>query len=111
MSEMPLSADPQAYLENLMRAGQDAMKRYDDALASAAGVQTAEYLSSGRPPFPFALIADLQRDYAVMQACVYLRPARSKRASPETQQWIGRVAALIKARIWRALLPPAILGL
>jgi polyhydroxyalkanoate synthase len=63
MSEMPLSADPQAYLENLMRAGQDAMKRYDDALASAAGVQTAEYLSSGRPPFPFALIADLQRDY------------------------------------------------
>jgi poly[(R)-3-hydroxyalkanoate] polymerase subunit PhaC len=37
MSEMPLSADPQGYLENLMRAGQDAMKRYDDALASAAG--------------------------------------------------------------------------
>jgi polyhydroxyalkanoate synthase len=63
MSEMPLSADPQGYLENLMRAGQDAMKRYDDALASAAGVQTEEYLSSGRPPFPFALIADLQREY------------------------------------------------
>ena len=63
MSEMPLSADPQAYLENLMRAGQDAMKRFDDALASATGVQTEEYLSSGRPPFPFALIADLQREY------------------------------------------------
>jgi polyhydroxyalkanoate synthase subunit PhaC len=52
MSEMPLSADPQGYLENLMPAGQDAMKRYDDALASAAGVQTEEYLSSGVRPSP-----------------------------------------------------------
>ena len=63
MSEMPLSADPQAYLENLMRAGQDAMKQFDDALASATGVQTEESLSSGRPLFPSALIADLQREY------------------------------------------------
>ena len=63
MSEMPLSADPQAYLENLMRAGQDAMKQFDDALASATGVQTEESHSSGRPLFDSALIADLQREY------------------------------------------------
>ena len=63
MSEMPLSADPQAYLENLMRAGQDAMKQFDDALASATGVQTEEFALTGRPLFPFALIADLQREY------------------------------------------------
>ena len=63
MSEMPLSADPQAYLENLMRAGQDAMKQFDDALASATGVQTEESPSPGRPLFDSALIADLQREY------------------------------------------------
>ena len=63
MSELPLSADPQVYLENLMRAGQDAMKQFDDALATATGVQTEDSLSSGRPLFPFALIADLQREY------------------------------------------------
>ncbi len=46
-----------------MRAGKDAMKRFDDALVSAAGVGTKETLSSGRQLFPFALIADLQREY------------------------------------------------
>ena len=63
MNSIPPFADAQAYLENLMRAGQDAMKQFDDALASATGVQTEEPLSSGRPLFPFALIADLQREY------------------------------------------------
>jgi polyhydroxyalkanoate synthase len=55
--------DAQGYLENLLRAGQDAMKQFDDALASATGVRTEESLSSGRQLFPFALIADLQREY------------------------------------------------
>ncbi len=63
MSTVPSSNDAQAYLENLMRAGQDAMKQFDSALASAAGVQNEELLSSGRPLFPFALVADLQREY------------------------------------------------
>jgi polyhydroxyalkanoate synthase subunit PhaC len=63
MNSTPPSADAQGYLENLMRAGQDAMKQFDDALASATGVQTEESLSSGRALFPFALIADLQREY------------------------------------------------
>jgi polyhydroxyalkanoate synthase len=63
MNTIPPSADAQGYLENLMRAGQDAMKQFDDALASATGVQTEDALSSGHPFPPFALIADLQREY------------------------------------------------
>jgi polyhydroxyalkanoate synthase len=46
-----------------MRAGQDAMKQFDDALVSAAGVGTKESLSSGRLFFPFTFFADLQREY------------------------------------------------
>jgi poly[(R)-3-hydroxyalkanoate] polymerase subunit PhaC len=63
MNSIPPSTDAKGYLENLLRAGQDAMKQFDDALASATGVQTEESLSSGRPLFPIALIADLQREY------------------------------------------------
>jgi polyhydroxyalkanoate synthase len=54
--------DAEEYLENLMRAGQDAMKQFDDALVSAAGVGTRA-AGSGRLFFPFTLIADLQREY------------------------------------------------
>ena len=63
MTSTPPPVDAQEYLENLMRAGQDAMKQFDDALVSAAGVGTKDSLSSGRLFFPFALIADLQREY------------------------------------------------
>lgn len=63
MSGTPRSADAPSYLERLMRVGQDAMKQFDDALASATGVQTEESLSSERPFSPFAVVADLQRDY------------------------------------------------
>jgi polyhydroxyalkanoate synthase subunit PhaC len=63
MNSIPPFADAQAYLESLMQAGQDAMKQFDDALASATGVQPEEPLSSGRPVSPFALILDLQREY------------------------------------------------
>src|ERR1700687_1369984 len=63
MTSTPPPVDAEEYLENLMRAGQDAMKQFDDALVSAAGVGTKESLSSGRQLFPFAFIADLQREY------------------------------------------------
>ena len=63
MNSIPPFAGAQAYLESLMQAGQDAMKQFDDALASATGVQPQEPLSSGRPVSPFALILDLQREY------------------------------------------------
>jgi polyhydroxyalkanoate synthase len=63
MASTPPSVDAQGYFENLMRAGQDAMKQFDDALALAAGVGTKDPVSPGRQLFPFAMIADLQRDY------------------------------------------------
>jgi polyhydroxyalkanoate synthase len=63
MSSIPSSSDAQGYLENLMWAGQDAMKQFEDAFASATGVQTEEPLSSGRRLGSFSLIADLQREY------------------------------------------------
>ena len=56
-------ADAKGYLENLVRAGQDAVKQLDDALATAAGVRSEESASSGRLFFPFGLIVDLQRGY------------------------------------------------
>jgi polyhydroxyalkanoate synthase len=62
MNSMPQPADATGYLENLMRAGQDAVKRLDDALATAAGVQSEESASE-RLFFPFGLIVYLQRDY------------------------------------------------
>jgi polyhydroxyalkanoate synthase len=63
MTHISPSANAQGYLESLMRAGQDAMKQFDDALASAAGVGSKEYALSAGIFFPFALMTDLQREY------------------------------------------------
>src|SRR5258708_40223701 len=63
MNSTPQPVDAQDYLENLMRAGQDAMKQFDDALVSAAGVGTRDSCASGHLFFPFAQIVDLQREY------------------------------------------------
>jgi polyhydroxyalkanoate synthase len=59
MNSIPQFADAKGYLENLMRAGQDTVKQFDDALATVAGVQSEESASF----FPFGWIVDLQRDY------------------------------------------------
>ena len=56
-------ADSPAYLESLMRAGQDALKQFDDALASAAGVRGKEANPAGQSLSPLKLIADVQRAY------------------------------------------------
>jgi polyhydroxyalkanoate synthase len=63
MTNTPPSADASRYLESLMRAGHDAMKQFDDALASAAGVRGKEANLPGQFFPPFGLIADLQREY------------------------------------------------
>ena len=55
--------DAQGYLENLMRAGQDAMKQFDDALASVVGVGGKDANPPGQVVSPFGFIADLQREY------------------------------------------------
>ena len=62
MNSMPPSADAQGYLENLMRAGQDAIKQFDSALISTMGVSGKAPSSPGNPLFPFTLAADLQRE-------------------------------------------------
>ena len=63
MTNTPSSTDATTYLENLMRAGQDATKQFDDALALAMGVHGEEKPTSTNLFVPFALIADLQREY------------------------------------------------
>jgi polyhydroxyalkanoate synthase len=63
MTSTPPSADAPSYLESLMRAGQDAMKQFDDALTSAVGVRGKDANPSGQFFAPFGLIADLQREY------------------------------------------------
>jgi polyhydroxyalkanoate synthase subunit PhaC len=57
------SGDAQGYLESLMRAGRDAMKQFDDALVSVAGVGTKDHRTSSDQFFPFTLFVDLQREY------------------------------------------------
>jgi hypothetical protein len=44
MTNTPSPTDATTYLENLMRAGQDATKQFDDALALAMGVHGEEKL-------------------------------------------------------------------
>jgi polyhydroxyalkanoate synthase subunit PhaC len=63
MNDSTSSTDATTYLENLMRAGQDAAKQFDDALALAMGVRGEEQSSSANSLFPFAMIVDLQREY------------------------------------------------
>ena len=50
-----------AYLESLMRAGQQSMKQFDDALASAMGVVGKP--ATGDASSPFAVVANLQWQY------------------------------------------------
>ena len=70
MNSLPqfADADAKAYLEELMRVRQDAVKQFDDALATAAGVRGEESASSGSLFFPFGLIVDIQRHY--LKQCV-----------------------------------------
>lgn len=63
MTSTPPPADTEGYFESLMRAGQNAMKQFDDTLASAAGVSGKEATPSGQLPSPLNWIADLQREY------------------------------------------------
>ena len=63
MTNTPSSTDATTYLENLMWTGQAATKQFEDALALAMGVHGEEKPTSANLVFPFALIADLQREY------------------------------------------------
>jgi len=58
----PSSPDgPSAYLESLMQAGQQATRQFDDALATAMGVERKP--AKGEDTSPFALAANLHRQF------------------------------------------------
>src|SRR6476659_2315495 len=61
MTSSPTPNGSSAYLESLMRAGQQSMKQFDDALVSAMGVE-GKPPTSGEPS-PFAFTANLQRQF------------------------------------------------
>ncbi len=61
MTDPRLPTNAAEYLESLMYSGQSVLRKFDDALVSAAGVgENGEEPS--RQIFPFGLIADLQRE-------------------------------------------------
>ena len=61
MNNSSFPGDSSAYLESLMRAGQQSMKQFDDALASAMGVVGKP--ATGDASSPFAVVANLQWQY------------------------------------------------
>src|SRR4051794_14378770 len=63
MDRTPSPNDPSAYLENLMHTGQQSMKRFDDALATAMGVHANKAAPRGHVLSPFAFAMDVQREY------------------------------------------------
>lgn len=71
-----------AYLESLMRAGQQSMKQFDDALVSSMGI---EGKSPAREPWPFAFAANIQRQLwsPVMDFWKGFLGDASRRSGPE----------------------------
>ena len=61
MDRSPSPGSSSAYLESLMRAGQQSMKQFDDALVGAMGVEGKP--STGAKLSPFAVAANLQRQF------------------------------------------------
>ena len=63
MDRSPSPNDPTQYLENLMHAGQQSIKQFDDALAATMGVRGSNATPRGQVFSPFAFAMDMQRDY------------------------------------------------
>jgi polyhydroxyalkanoate synthase subunit PhaC len=63
MNSNPSPSDPSGYLESLMQAGQQSMKQFDDALATALGVRGKSSSPIGQMFSPFTFTMDLQREY------------------------------------------------
>ena len=63
MDRTPSPNDPTQYLENLMHAGQQSIKQFDDALAAAMGVRGSSAAPGGQVFSPFAFAMDMQREY------------------------------------------------
>ena len=63
MDRKPWANDPAHHLENLMHAGQQSIKQFDDALAAAMGVRVGDAAPRGQVFSPFAFAMDMQREY------------------------------------------------
>ena len=63
MDRSPSPNDPTQYLENLMHAGQQSIKQFDDALAASMGVRRNSAAPGDQVFSPFAFAMDMQRDY------------------------------------------------
>ena len=63
MDRSPSPNDPTQYLEDLMHAGQQSIKQFDDALAVTMGVRGSNATPTGQACSPFAFAMDMQRDY------------------------------------------------
>jgi polyhydroxyalkanoate synthase subunit PhaC len=61
MDRNPSPNDPAQYLENLMQAGQQSIKQFDDALAAAMGVRVSDAPPRGQVFSPFAFAMDSVR--------------------------------------------------
>ena len=60
MTSSPSPDGTSAYLESLMRAGQQSVKQFDDAMASAMGIESKP---PAREPWPFAFTTNMQRQF------------------------------------------------
>ena len=63
MDRTPSPSDPSLYFESLMKAGQQSMKQFDEALATALGVQGKSSSEIGQVASPIALVMNMQREY------------------------------------------------
>jgi polyhydroxyalkanoate synthase subunit PhaC len=63
MDRSPSPNDPTQYLENLMHAGQQSIKQFDDMLAAIMGVRGSNAAPRGQVFSPFAFAMDMQREY------------------------------------------------
>lgn len=61
MANQPSTSSPSDYLESLMRAGEEANKHFDDAIAAAMGLESKP--AATHPISPFAAAASLQQQY------------------------------------------------
>src|SRR5262249_5812834 len=59
----PSPNDPSAHLANLMDAGQQSLKQFEDALAAAMGVPAKRSMPMGQVFSPVAFIADMHHQY------------------------------------------------
>ena len=63
MVASPSPNDPSAHLANLLQAGQQSMKQFEDALAAAMGVPAKRSMPMGQVFSPVAFIADMHHEY------------------------------------------------